>query len=76
MKIHPGSVMCDKKVPAIMYDELVRVCSKASRTDMLTVSAQYQVYTTHIYARGVSSIPKAFVAEVAVHNRGLRSTSS
>lgn len=24
VKIHPGSVLCDKKVPAIVYDELVR----------------------------------------------------
>ncbi|THG99575.1 hypothetical protein EW026_g2798 [Hermanssonia centrifuga] len=25
VKIHPGSSLCDKKVPAIVYDELVRV---------------------------------------------------
>jgi hypothetical protein len=23
IKIHPGSTLCDKKVPAIIYDELV-----------------------------------------------------
>ncbi|KAH7926795.1 P-loop containing nucleoside triphosphate hydrolase protein [Leucogyrophana mollusca] len=40
VKIHPGSTLCEKKVPAIIYDELV--------------------YTTQIYARGVSSVPKSF----------------
>ncbi|KAK7689588.1 hypothetical protein QCA50_007380 [Cerrena zonata] len=49
VKIHPGSSLCDKKVPAIIYDELV--------------------YTTHIYARGVSSVPRSFIAEVSVLNR-------
>lgn len=44
MKIHPGSSLCDKKVPAIVYDELV--------------------YTTRIYARGVSAIPRNYIAEV------------
>lgn len=39
VKIHPGSLLTDKKAPAIIYDELV--------------------YTTQIYARGVSSIPKS-----------------
>ncbi|KAF5340678.1 hypothetical protein D9611_007470 [Ephemerocybe angulata] len=42
VKIHPSSVLCDKKVAAIIYDELV--------------------FTNHIYARGVSSIPKSFFA--------------
>ncbi|KAI0770462.1 P-loop containing nucleoside triphosphate hydrolase protein [Fomes fomentarius] len=46
VKIHPSSSLADKKVPAIIYDELV--------------------YTTHIYARGVSTIPRSFVAEVPV----------
>ncbi|CAL1710622.1 unnamed protein product [Somion occarium] len=47
--IHPGSSLCDKKVPAIIYDELI--------------------YTTNIYARGVSSVPRSFIAEVSVLNR-------
>ncbi|KAH9912698.1 P-loop containing nucleoside triphosphate hydrolase protein [Epithele typhae] len=46
VKIHPSSVLADKKVPAIVYDELV--------------------YTTQIYARGVSAIPRSFIAEVPV----------
>jgi len=41
IKIHPGSTLCDKKVPAIVYEELV--------------------YTSHIYARSVSSVPKNFI---------------
>jgi len=44
IKIHPGSTLCDKKVPAIIYEELV--------------------YTNQIYARGVSSVPKNFIAEI------------
>ncbi|KAG1805388.1 P-loop containing nucleoside triphosphate hydrolase protein [Suillus variegatus] len=44
IKIHPGSTLCDKKVPAIIYDELV--------------------YTSQIYARGVSSVPKSFFSNV------------
>ncbi|EKM49622.1 uncharacterized protein PHACADRAFT_179035 [Phanerochaete carnosa HHB-10118-sp] len=44
VKIHPGSSLCDKKVPAIVYDELV--------------------YTTQIYARNVSAIPRNYIAEV------------
>ncbi|TBU27060.1 P-loop containing nucleoside triphosphate hydrolase protein [Dichomitus squalens] len=44
LKIHPSSSLVDKKVPAIIYDELV--------------------YTTHIYARGVSAVPRNFIAEV------------
>ncbi|KAI1793231.1 P-loop containing nucleoside triphosphate hydrolase protein [Ganoderma leucocontextum] len=46
VKIHPSSSLVDKKVPAIIYDELV--------------------YTTHIYARGVSTVPRSFVAEVSI----------
>ncbi|PCH40315.1 nucleoside triphosphate hydrolase protein [Wolfiporia cocos MD-104 SS10] len=48
VKIHPSSSLCDKKVPVIIYDELV--------------------YTSHIYARGVSAVPRSFVAEVPVLN--------
>ncbi|KII90512.1 hypothetical protein PLICRDRAFT_39073 [Plicaturopsis crispa FD-325 SS-3] len=47
IKIHPGSTLCDKKSPAIIYDELV--------------------YTSNIYARGVSSVPKAFFATIMTH---------
>ncbi|KAH7887416.1 P-loop containing nucleoside triphosphate hydrolase protein [Phlebopus sp. FC_14] len=42
VKIHPGSTLCDKKVPAIIFDELI--------------------YTSQIYARGVSSVPKSFLS--------------
>ncbi|KAI0345694.1 P-loop containing nucleoside triphosphate hydrolase protein [Trametopsis cervina] len=48
VKIHLSSVLCDKKVPAIIYDELV--------------------YTTNIYARGVSAVPRSFIAEVPMLN--------
>ncbi|KAF9236191.1 P-loop containing nucleoside triphosphate hydrolase protein [Melanogaster broomeanus] len=44
VKIHPGSTLCDKKVPAIIFDELV--------------------YTSQIYARGVSSVPRSFFSGV------------
>ncbi|KAJ8594004.1 P-loop containing nucleoside triphosphate hydrolase protein [Rhizopogon salebrosus TDB-379] len=44
IKIHPGSTLCDKKVPAIIYDELI--------------------YTSQIYARAVSSVPKSFFSNV------------
>ncbi|KAL4081373.1 P-loop containing nucleoside triphosphate hydrolase protein [Scleroderma yunnanense] len=40
VKIHPGSTLADKKVPAIIFDELI--------------------YTSHIYARGVSSVPRGY----------------
>ncbi|KAI0794894.1 P-loop containing nucleoside triphosphate hydrolase protein [Abortiporus biennis] len=50
VKIHPGSSLSDKKVPAIIYDELI--------------------YTTNIYARGVSSVPRSFIAEVTLVNHG------
>ncbi|KIM57942.1 hypothetical protein SCLCIDRAFT_1114768 [Scleroderma citrinum Foug A] len=40
VKIHPGSTLADKKVPAIIFDELV--------------------YTSQIYARGVSSVPRSY----------------
>ncbi|KAI0714086.1 P-loop containing nucleoside triphosphate hydrolase protein [Cerioporus squamosus] len=46
VKVHPSSSLADKKVPAIIYDELV--------------------YTTQIYARGVSAVPRSFIAEVPV----------
>ncbi|KAI8986246.1 P-loop containing nucleoside triphosphate hydrolase protein [Trametes punicea] len=46
VKIHPSSSLADKKVPVIIYDELV--------------------YTTHVYARGVSAVPRSFIAEVPV----------
>ncbi|CDO75302.1 hypothetical protein BN946_scf184654.g10 [Trametes cinnabarina] len=46
VKIHPSSSLADKKVQAIIYNELV--------------------YTTHVYARGVSAIPRSFIAEVPV----------
>ncbi|KAI0761980.1 P-loop containing nucleoside triphosphate hydrolase protein [Trametes elegans] len=46
VKIHPSSSLADKKVPAIIYDELV--------------------YTTHVYARGVSGVSRSFIAEVPV----------
>ncbi|EMD39744.1 hypothetical protein CERSUDRAFT_150408 [Gelatoporia subvermispora B] len=49
VKIHPGSSLCDKKVPAIIYDELV--------------------YTSQIYARGVSAVPRSYIAEVPVLSR-------
>ncbi|RPD54669.1 P-loop containing nucleoside triphosphate hydrolase protein [Lentinus tigrinus ALCF2SS1-7] len=49
VKIHPSSSLADKKVPAIIYDELV--------------------YTTQIYARGVSAVPRSFIAEVPVLKR-------
>ncbi|KAH9936070.1 P-loop containing nucleoside triphosphate hydrolase protein [Fomitopsis serialis] len=48
VKIHPSSSLCDKKVPVIIYDELV--------------------YTTHIYGRGVSAVPRSYIAEVPVLN--------
>ncbi|KAF9226817.1 P-loop containing nucleoside triphosphate hydrolase protein [Gyrodon lividus] len=44
VKIHPGSTLCDKKVLAIIFDELV--------------------YTSQIYARGVSSVPRSFFSGV------------
>lgn len=44
IKIHPSSTLCDKKVPAIVYEELV--------------------YTSQIYARSVSSVPKSLIAEI------------
>ncbi|KIJ20501.1 hypothetical protein PAXINDRAFT_96688 [Paxillus involutus ATCC 200175] len=44
VKIHPGSTLCDKKVPAIIFDELV--------------------YTSQIYARGVSAVPRSFFSGV------------
>ncbi|KAI6127373.1 P-loop containing nucleoside triphosphate hydrolase protein [Pisolithus croceorrhizus] len=40
VKIYPGSTLADKKVPAIIFDELV--------------------YTSQIYARGVSSVPRSY----------------
>ncbi|KAI0350348.1 P-loop containing nucleoside triphosphate hydrolase protein [Trametes cingulata] len=46
VKIHPSSSLADKKVPVIIYDELV--------------------YTTHVYARGVSAVPRSYIAEVPV----------
>ncbi|KAI0643096.1 P-loop containing nucleoside triphosphate hydrolase protein [Trametes meyenii] len=46
VKIHPSSSLADKKVPVIIYDELV--------------------YTTQVYARGVSAVPRSFIAEVPV----------
>ncbi|RDX49853.1 P-loop containing nucleoside triphosphate hydrolase protein [Lentinus brumalis] len=49
VKIHPSSSLADKKVSAIIYDELV--------------------YTTQIYARGVSAVPRSFIAEVPVFKR-------
>ncbi|THH26457.1 hypothetical protein EUX98_g7733 [Antrodiella citrinella] len=49
IKIHPSSSLCDKKVPAIIYDELV--------------------YTSHIYARGVSAISRSALQELAVFRR-------
>lgn len=30
VKIHPGSALCDKKVPAIVYDELVSACVRGA----------------------------------------------
>ncbi|KAF7296568.1 hypothetical protein HMN09_01063900 [Mycena chlorophos] len=48
VKIHPSSTMADKKVPAIIFDELV--------------------YTNQIYARGVSSIQKSFLASLGAFN--------
>ncbi|KAH8078722.1 P-loop containing nucleoside triphosphate hydrolase protein [Cristinia sonorae] len=49
VKIHPSSSLCDKKVPVILYDELV--------------------YTSQIYARGVSAISRSAVQELAVFKR-------
>ncbi|KAK0213003.1 P-loop containing nucleoside triphosphate hydrolase protein [Desarmillaria ectypa] len=49
VKIHPGSSMFEKKVPALIYDELI--------------------YTNHIYARGVSSIPKNFFQTLGALNQ-------
>ncbi|KAJ7070122.1 P-loop containing nucleoside triphosphate hydrolase protein [Mycena amicta] len=49
VKIHPSSAMADKKVPAIIFDELI--------------------YTNQIYARGVSSIQKSFLASLGTFNR-------
>ncbi|KZT11763.1 P-loop containing nucleoside triphosphate hydrolase protein [Laetiporus sulphureus 93-53] len=49
VKIHPSSSLCDKKVPAIIFDELV--------------------YTSNIYARGVSAVPRSYIAEVPVLNQ-------
>ncbi|OBZ71650.1 putative ATP-dependent RNA helicase prh1 [Grifola frondosa] len=48
VKIHPSSSLCDKKVPAIVYDELI--------------------YTSHVYARGVSSVPRSLIAEIPILN--------
>lgn len=51
VKIHPGSSMFEKKVPALIYDELI--------------------FTNHVYARGVSSIPKEFFQTLgALNQRG------
>ncbi|KIY53779.1 ATP-dependent RNA helicase Prh1 [Fistulina hepatica ATCC 64428] len=49
VKIHPSSVLCGKKVPAVVYDELV--------------------FTSQVYARNVSSIPKAFFATLGALNQ-------
>ncbi|KAJ8523210.1 hypothetical protein ONZ45_g347 [Pleurotus djamor] len=49
VKIHPSSVLSSKKVPAIIYNELV--------------------YTNQVYARGVSSIPKAFFMSIPSLNQ-------
>ncbi|KAK0504933.1 ATP-dependent RNA helicase Prh1 [Armillaria luteobubalina] len=49
VKIHPGSSMFEKRVPAIIYDELI--------------------FTNHVYARGVSSIPKEFFQTLGALNQ-------
>ncbi|KAF7970276.1 hypothetical protein HWV62_24466 [Athelia sp. TMB] len=43
IKVHPGSTLSDRKVPAIIYEELV--------------------YTSQVYARGVSGVPRNYIAE-------------
>lgn len=67
IKIHPGSTLCDKKVPAIIYDELVSgyhfpVCSR--------LTCIIQVYTSQIYARDVSSVPKSFFSNITPVAKG------
>lgn len=60
IKIHPSSFLVDKRSPAIIYTDLVGYC--------FALGGEYQtelgqVYTTNIYARGVSAIYKSFIAE-------------
>jgi len=66
VKIHPGSVLMEKKVPAIVYDELVSV--KKSRS-VQVLRLGLQIYTNQIYARGVSAIPRSFFATYRALNQ-------
>ena len=66
VKIHPGSVLMEKKVPAIVYDELVSV--KKSRS-VQVLRLGLQIYTNQIYARGVSAIPRSFFATYSALNQ-------
>lgn len=59
VKIYPGSTLCGKKAPAIIFNELVRSCSLLISSAGCLCAAQ--VHTSQIYARGVSSIPRGFL---------------
>ncbi|KAG7446441.1 HA2-domain-containing protein [Guyanagaster necrorhizus] len=65
VKIHPGSSMFEKKVPALIYDELVGPYFLL----VLRWLESSQIYTNHIYARGVSSIPKDFFQTLGALNQ-------
>lgn len=59
VKIHPGSTLCDKKVPAIIYNDLVSVIWGHLHF-LIFAFFSSQMYTNQIYAHGVSFIPKSF----------------
>lgn len=60
MKIHPSSVLMSKKVPAILYDELVSEQLRYIRSALIPC----QAITTSIYARNVSAFEQQWLTEI------------
>lgn len=72
VKIIPSSTLFQRKVSAIMYDELVRVAFSLLNS-ILKFSTftprRYQVLTNNTYARTVSSVQPSWIADLSIYRR-------
>lgn len=52
VKIHPGSTLCEKKVPAIIFDELVRLCNVSTHS-ACELTRHAGTYESHLRTGGL-----------------------
>lgn len=77
IKIHPSSVLVDRKVPTIMYDEIVSLPLSLGVRPVLNIRVYLQNVTTAFYAHTVSVIEESWLDEIPGFNqRSIQQLSS